>query len=452
MADRATTFLAPAPAHSGLAPVPGDPGLPYLGYALQTIRDPVGHYRRRYDRHGPVSWGNFLGRPMVSVQGPDAAQVVLGNREKAFASGPAWNFFIGPFFERGIMLLDFEEHLRHRRIMQQAFTRDRLAAYLRRIDAGAGHTVADWRPGRRRMLPLFRRLTLDMAIDVFLGLELDRRETRRVERAFVDAVRAGLAVVRFPVPGLRWSRGLRARAALVDFFAGHIPAKRAQGGDDLFSVLCAARSEDGERFTDADVVNHMIFVLMAAHDTSTIALTTMAYYLARHPEWQERCREESRSLGAGPVDSAALESLPTLDLVLRESLRLCPPVPLLPRIAVRDTSVLGHHIPAGTLVSVTTFSNHRLADYWPDPERFDPERFSPDRRSAITHPYAWFPFGGGVHKCIGLHFADLQVKAVMHRLLRAHRWSVPAGYTWDLDMSTLPVPKDGLPVTLHPYG
>ncbi|MER6915307.1 cytochrome P450 [Streptomyces sp. NPDC000594] len=450
MARSAPTLLAPAPAGSGLAPVMGDPGLPYLGYALDTIRDPAAHFRRRRDRYGPVSWGNFLGRPIISVQGPEAAQTVLGNPEKAFASGPGWHFFIGPFFERGIMLLDFEEHLRHRRIMQQAFTRERLTAYLERIDDSALRSVDSWRPGRARLLPLFRRLTLDMAMDVFLGLEPDRARLRRVERAFMDAVSAGLAFVRFPVPGLRWSRGLKARRELTDFFTGHIPAKRAQGGDDLFAVLCRARSEDGERFSDTDVVNHMIFVLMAAHDTSTIALTTMAYYLARHPEWQERCRAASRAVPTDRVDIAVLDSLTDLDLVLKESLRLCPPVPLLPRVAVRDTSVLGHHIPAGALVAVTTYSNHRLPEHWPDPERFDPERFAPERRGEITHPYAWSPFGGGVHKCIGLHFANLQVKAVMHRLLRSRSWSVPEGYTWELDMSTLPVPKDGLPVTLAP--
>ncbi|ANW21418.1 cytochrome P450 [Streptomyces clavuligerus] len=446
----ASSSLAPAPSGSALAPVMGDPGLPYIGYALHTMWNPIRHFRRRYDQYGPVSWGNFLGRPIVSVQGPEAAQVVLGNREKAFASGPAWDYFIGPFFERGIMLLDSDEHLRHRRIMQQAFTRERLAGYLEYIDQSARRGIDAWRPGRRTLLPLFRRLTLDMALDVFLALDLDRAGSHRVERAFEDAVRAGLALVRFPVPGLRWSRGLKARRYLVDFLTGHIPAKRDRGGDDLFAVLCGARSEDGERFSDTDVVNHMIFVLMAAHDTSTIALTTMAYYLARHPEWQERCRDRSLALGDGPVDSAALDALTELDLVLRESLRLCPPVPLLPRIAVRDTEVLGHHIPAGTFVGVTAFSNHRLPEHWPDPERFDPERFAVARRTEITHPYSWFPFGGGVHKCIGMHFANLQIKAVMHQMLRTHAWSVPEGYTWRLDMSTLPVPRDGLPVTLRP--
>lgn len=449
MKRKTPVLLAPAPPGSGLLPVPGNPGLPYVGYALHTLRDPVGLNRRRHERYGPVSWGNFLGRRLVTLQGPEAAQAVLGNRGKAFATGPAWGFFIGPFFERGIMLLDFEEHLHHRRIMQQAFTRERLTSYLERMNLSAARSIAGWHPGPFTMLPNLKRLTLDLAVDVFMGLALDTEETRRVNRAFTDAVRAGLSVVRFPVPGLRWSRGLKARDVLVEFFRRHIPDKRRDGGDDLFAALCTAESEEGERFTDTDVVNHMIFALMAAHDTTTIALTSMAYHLARHPEWQERCRAESVALGTERISLGDLERLPSLDMVMRESLRLCPPVPMLPRVAVRDTEVLGHHIPAGTMVSVANFTNHRMAEHWPEPQEFDPGRFAAERRREITHQYAWSPFGGGVHKCIGLYFADVEIKAVMHRLLLDHSWSVPPGYTWKLDMTTLPVPRDGLPVTLR---
>ena len=103
------------------------------------------------------------------------------------------------------------------------------------------------------------------------------------------------------MPGLRWSRGPAPAARLLeDYLRPRIPEHRASDGDDLFTALCHAQSEDGETFTDDDVVNHMIFLLMAAHDTSTITLTTMAYYLAKNPEWQDRCRDESLALGTGP--------------------------------------------------------------------------------------------------------------------------------------------------------
>ena len=108
----------------------------------------------------------------------------------------------------------------------------------------------------------------------------------------------------------------------------------------MLTVLCHTTDDDGNSFTDEDVVNHMIFLMMAAHDTSTSTLTTMAYHLAANPYWQERCREESARLGDGPLDIDALEKLETLDLVINESLRLVTPLPFNVRRTVRDTELL----------------------------------------------------------------------------------------------------------------
>lgn len=125
------------------------------------------------------------------------------------------------------------------------------------------------------------------------------------------------------------------------------------------------------------------------------------------------------------------------------------PVPALPRKVVKDTSILGFHIPAGSLVVVPMLSNHHMAEWWPDPDRFDPERFSPERREDRVHKFAWAPFGGGAHKCIGMYFAGMQVKTILHQVLQRYRWSVPERYEWPLDTTSLPSPKDGLPVRLE---
>ena len=191
----------------------------------------------------------------------------------------------------------------------------------------------------------------------------------------------------------------------------------------------------------------MIFLLMAAHDTTTITLSSMAYHLATHPEWQERAREES--IAAGDVDYDGVLALDVLDRVMKESMRLCSPVPTLPRVAVRDTAIAGFHIPAGSFVSVSPYMNHYLPELWPDPTRFDPDRFAPDRREDRSHRLAFEPFGAGVHKCIGMHFAGIQVRAVFHELLRSYRWSVPPDYVWPLDLTALPLPRDGVPVKLE---
>jgi cytochrome P450 len=428
--------------------IPGDFGLPVVGHTFQVLSGRMYTSRERYDRYGPVHWTKSFGRKSVNVIGPDVVGEVLQNGEHAYANGPGWDFFIGRFFGRGLMLLDFDEHHRHRRIMQQAFTNERLAGYLVPMNETLAAGIAAWQPQAQfEVYPALKQLTLDVATRTFMGAE-PGAEADRLNAAFTDCVRAGTAVFRFPVPGLRWKKGLAGRAYLERYLGAQIPAKRAGGGADLFSALCAAEDEDGARFSDDDIVNHMIFLLMAAHDTTTITMSTMAYYLAKYPEWQERCRSESRSLGVEQVPYERLPELVSLDLVMKESMRLVTAVPGLARMTVKDTTLAGFRIPADTYVSVSLHLTQNLAEYWPDPSHFDPERFSAERREDKVHRHAWIPFGGGVHKCIGLHFGGMQVKAAMHQLLLTHRWDVPADYQLAIDWTSLPRPKDGLPVRL----
>jgi cytochrome P450 len=444
----APRVLDPPPAGSGLRGVPGDSGPPLIGYSLRFLSDGMGWARRRYDVYGPVSWTDVLGARLVSALGPDATEVVLRNKDKAFSQS-GWEYFIGPFFRRGLMLLDFEEHLHHRRIMQQAFTRDRMRGYLATMQPGLAAGVAAWQPRERfAWFPAIKHLLLQNATEVFVGVDLGARE-ERVFKAFLDTVQAGTALVRADVPGGRWHAGLKGRRELETFFHAELPAKRAGDDGDLFAALCHAETDEGDTFDDADVVNHMIFLLMAAHDTSTITLTTMAYELARHPGWQERIRDEVLALDADELSYEDLEKLPSVDLVMKEALRLVAPVPSLARRTVVDTDLLGHHVPAGTMVATSPWFNGLMPEYWQQPERFDPERFSDERAEDKVHPYAWAPFGGGVHKCIGMHFASVQIKATLHQVLRRYRWRVPAGYEMPLDTTSLPVPADGLPVTLE---
>ncbi len=448
---RSRPFADPPPG-SGLRPVMGDNGMPVFGHMLEVILDVLGTSRTRYERYGPVSWAGSAIGPVVSVAGPDGLEEVLRNARKDFANGPAWEQLIGPFFDRGLMLLDFEEHLGHRRIMQAAFTRARLEAYLDTMQPGIAASVERWDTGRSfRALPAVKHLLLESASDVFLGGHPDGETEAAVLRAFTDTVQAGSAFLRRDVvPGSRWARGLRGRELLEQFFRDQLPAKHAQTDhDDLFAALVHLSDDDGNRFTDDDVVNHMIFLLMAAHDTSTITLNTMLWGMARHPQWQERARAEADAIGDRPLRWDDLAAMPTLDLVQREALRYIAPVLVLMRTAVRDTQVLGHHVPAGTTLMLMPLATQRMPEVWDDPDVFDPSRFAPGGEAERVHPYAWAPFGGGVHKCIGLHFAGVQIKTVLHNVLRRYRWSVPDGYELTLDTTGLPVPRDGLPLRLE---
>lgn len=428
-------------------------GLPVVGQVLDYVRDPVAMFERQWTTYGPVSPLRLPGRdPWVMVLGPDACEAVLVNRDKAFANGPAWSYLVGPFFRGGLMLLDLDEHRLHRRILQQAFTRPRLETYAARVHPAVARGTAGWspRPGFRAY-PALKTLTLDVAADLFMGgAELTTREEMdRVNRAFIACVQAASALMRVDVPPGRWWRAHRGRRVLEDFLRTYLPQKRATETGDLFSQLCHVQSEDGERLSDDEVVDHMVFLMMAAHDTSTSTLSTMMEMLGKHPEWQQRCREESLALGDEPT-LAELEGLTSLDLVMRECLRLRAPVPVVVRRTVKDTAVLGTRIPEGTFVSVAPQFTHLMPELWTEPLRFDPERFGPDRREDKAHRHAWDPFGGGVHKCLGMFFAGAEVTAVVHHLLRRFEWHVDPAYTAPLDHHSLPFPKDGQPVDLRP--
>ncbi|MFC0313292.1 cytochrome P450 [Gordonia phosphorivorans] len=439
-------LLAQPAAGSDLRPVPVSERNGVLEI-LTMRRDPFDFSEKRLQQYGEVFAMNALGVRIVTAHGAEAASEILMNKDRAFANAPAWSYFIGPFFNRGIMLLDFDEHRHHRHILQQAFAPKVLKGYFDEMQPVIIDRVSKFPEGRVKLFEEFKELTLDIALEIFLGLELSKPEADRLNKAFIETVRAGVALVRKPVPGGRWWKGLRSRKILEDFFYKHIPAKRATATPDLFSVLCHAESDDGDTFTDEDVVNHMIFVLMAAHDTTTITMTQMAYRMAEHPEWQARARAQSMALNA-ELTYDDLAGMTVIDGVMKESLRLCPPVPAQPRMAIKDTQVNGFFIPSGTMVTIPQLANHRDPQYFSEPDVFDPTRFEPDRAEDKGHRMAWMPFGGGVHKCIGLYFGQMEIKTIMHNLLRDYEWSVPAGYRLPMDYSALPVPKDKLPVTL----
>jgi cytochrome P450 len=447
--------LAEPPPGSGLKPVLGDAGPPFIGHIIEMLRGGPDYLMFLYHTKGPVVFGDSPVLPGVAALGPDAAQVIYSNRNKDY-SQQGWTPVIGAFFNRGLMLLDFEEHLFHRRIMQEAFVRSRLVGYLEQMDNVVSQVIAnDWVVNDARFLlyPAMKALTLDIASMVFMGHEpgADHDLVTKVNSAFTMTVRAGNAVIRTPVPPFTWWRGLRARKLLEDYFAERVRERRGKEGNDLLTVLCQTEDEEGNRFSDEDIVNHMIFLMMAAHDTSTTTATHMAHQLAANPRWQERCRDESNRLGDGPLDIESLEKLESLDLVMNEAIRLVSPVQWAMRRTVRDTELLGYYLPKGTNVIAYPGMNHRLPELWTDPLKFDPDRFTEPRNEHKRHRYAFTPFGGGAHKCIGMTFGQLEIKTILHRLLRRYRFELPRpGYEATWDYRTIPIPMDGMPILLRP--
>jgi cytochrome P450 len=385
--------------------------------------------------------------------GPEANELVLFDQAKLFSSTHGWGSILGLLFPRGLMLLDFDEHRLHRRELSVAFKSGPMKPYLAELDKGIAGRVAQWKakPGEMLFYPAMKQLTLDLAATSFLGAEIGP-EVDEITRAFVDMVAASVAPIRKPIPGTQMARGVAGRKRIVAYFSEQIPIRRAKGGEDLFSQLCRATHEDGALLSNQDIVDHMSFLVMAAHDTLTSSLTSFIGELAAHPDWQQKLREEVSALGLSPdapIGFDHLEAMPLSEMAFKEALRIKPPVPSMPRRAVRDFTFKGYAIPGGTLVGINPLFTHHMPDLWPEPDSFDPLRFT-EEAQRNRHRFAWVPFGGGAHMCLGLHFAYMQAKTFARHFLQNLEVSIAPGYKPQWQMWPIPKPRDGLRVTVKP--
>lgn len=423
-------------------------GWPLIGQTFSYRRDAYDFYWRVYRQYGEVSRSSLLFRQVYNLLGPDANELVLLNQGGNFKSQPAWEELLQALFPGGLMLRDGAEHKMHRRLMQGAFSHESLRGYHTMMDARIATTLDQW-PIERPVpfLALIKQLTLDVATQVFMG-EQSGLVAADLQDDFVSMVDASVAIVRLNLPGLPYGQGLAARRRMVRYFQERVAAKRRSAETDLFARLAQAKDETGQHFSDEEVVNHMIFMMMAAHDTTTSTLTSVIRCLAENPHWQRSLREEALA-AAQPLSFDGLSGLTLTDLVMKEALRMYPPVPTLPRLASEPFEFKGHLIPGQSLVALSPLISHYLPDIWTEPAKFDPERFAPNRAEDRRHRFAWVPFGGGVHKCIGMHFADNQIKLVLHHLLTRFEWQLAAPQASRVDWIPICHPVDGLPVILR---
>jgi len=220
--------------------------------------------------------------------------------------------------------------------------------------------------------------------------------------------------------------------------------------DDLLALLLAARDEDtGEGMDPTLLRNQVLTLFVAGHETTSSALAWTWYLLSTHPQVAERLRAElTASLGDRPP---TMDDLPRLDyarMVIEEAMRLYPPAWATSRNPVDDDEIDGIRIPKGTLVFLSPYLTHRHPDFWENPEGFDPERFRPEPVKA-RHRFAYFPFGGGPHLCIGETFAMTEAVLVLATIAQRFRLDLAAGERVEPAPLVTMRPRDGLPMRLH---
>ena len=413
---------------------PKAPGLRQLvplpfGTLGSLIRDPLGFQIRARERFGDI-FRLRLGPLLVHfVYHPDYVTRVLVDRQKNYLRG--WQYgFLRRQLGENLVVSDGEYWRRQRRLAQPAFHHRRLVGYGEIMLDAVGGMLSPWRASRGEAIdvaPALSRLALSIAGRTLFSRDIGH-EADEVGRAF--AVLANYLESRLnrpftnpppwaPTPGnLRFKRATRVLHRIVSEI---IARRRRESEDcgDLLSMLMQARDEEsGASMSDAQLRSEVLTFLIAGHETTATAMTWACYLLASHPSIQQRVRDEiAEATGDRLPGVADLPALTFTRTVIEESLRLYPPVWLLPRQAEEEDEIGGYRIPARSTVVVCQYATHRHPDIWPEPDRFDPDRFSEERRKEIPNG-AFFPFLGGPHLCIGKEFAMMEMRLVLATLLR----------------------------------
>ncbi|HUH37282.1 MAG TPA: cytochrome P450 [Spongiibacteraceae bacterium] len=430
--------------------IPGDEGWPLVGllpkyfYHLDTL---VMDIQRRF---GNVARMRIPGSVGLFVFGADNFQRIVLDKERLFSAREGLQATLGQLFTEALLLQDYDDHRFQRRMMQGAFKNHSLRQYPALMNPIIADELAGWSgPGATTMHSRLKNMLLKVSAKTFFGIAADNSDALHLGRSFGDMVDAMLAMVRWDVPGFSHHRGLRGRRALEQFFDSVIPQRRDGDGQDMLSHMCRETNDNGALFSNEEITNQAIFLLFAAHDTTTSLLSNLLLHLAQDENLQEKVRAESLALDNRHLAFDDLNHLGALDNCIDECLRLYPPAPLSARATLRDCEIEGYAVPAGTTLYLPMIFNHRDPRFWREPDHFDPDRFAPGREEHKQHPFAYHPFGGGAHKCIGMHFARMMAKCVMHQLLLSQRFTLPTNYHSRHLWVPLPRPTR-LPLTFTP--
>ena len=406
-------------------------GLPLLGHSLSFYIDALTHVSKLQEKYGDIFSMNVLNRKVQVFLTPEITKEVFLDVDDNFSSELGWSFSIGPAFKNGLMLRDFDDHKYHRGIMQHAFRRDALEQYLILTEPLISKWVEEIK--KKKEVDIYQEvksLTLELAFVVFFG---DSTEDNKVNMGnfFTDAIRSATTPVRLNLPYTGYRKGIKAREELMKYFGQQYEqVEIGSGRKDLFQELCSASDENGNFLSREEVAQHMIFLLLAAHDTTTSTISNSLWFLANNLEWREKIVKESTE--SNLLDITSLKKAELLETLFKESIRLYPPVPISPRGVVRDCNISNYALKKNSIIAVSPLLIHRDNRYWENPNDFFPERFL-----TKSDEGAYFPFAGGAHTCIGKFFASYLFKNIIGHFVSEVNFKRGVE---DVQISTVPIP------------
>jgi cytochrome P450 len=447
---------APGATHAAGDGLPPGPVAPPLLQAMRWVQWPLPFMDECAQRYGETFTLRLpAAPPIVMFSHPDAIKTIFTGDEEDLRAGEA-NYRLEPILgKHSLLILDGQEHLRERRLLQPPFHGDRMLAYgtvMRDIAAAA---VERWPAGRPFALhPEMQSVTLDVILRTVFGLD-EGPTKRELRAALLDLLTIGanpqllLAAQQGNGNGSGPARFFTARDRVDQQLFAEIAARRradVSGRADILSLLVAATYEDGRPLEDRALRDELMTMLLAGHETTATALAWAVSHVLASVDVRDRLRDELRTAGPAPFDPQHVTRLEYLDAVCRETLRLTPIVPLVGRRLTRPMTVGGVDLPAGVVASPCIYLAHRRPERWPEPDRFRPERFLESKPT----PYEFLPFGGGVRRCLGMAFALVEMKIVLAEVLsRVELRAAPGYQVRVVRRSVTLAPSEGMPVIME---
>lgn len=432
--------------------LPGPPAQPVLGWRgniIQFNRDPLAYLQAAH-AHGPLTAFVRGSTHAVCAFSPEYNRQIL--TDPALFHTPYRQFIRGDGavlrLSLGLIAMNAAQHTQQRRLMLPAFHRQHVEAHRDVIVALTEAMLAGWQPGQQRDLAReMQQLTLLIVSKTLFGLDAAH------ERQTIDNI---VEWSRLNTAGglLRGARQLlgapdrqleRVSARLEQRIRALIAEKRAAPTEqqDVLSLLIAARDEDGAALSDDELIGQTNQLFVAGHDTTFNALTWTLFLLAQHPATLADLVDELSGVLHGDAPTIAqLAQLPLLERVIKESMRLLPPVPFSLRRSTAPFRLGDFDLAAGTLVYYSQYITHHLPELYDAPQQFRPERWADSSPS----PYEYLPFSAGPRMCIGASFAMLELKLVLALVLQRFRLALAAGAQIDYQVHVTLTPRAGLPV------
>ncbi len=434
---------------------PGPGGNLVLGNLIEFRRDPLGFFTRCAREYGDLVRYRIAHVNVYLLNHPDLIESVLVTGHHNFIKGrtlQAGRVLLGD----GLLTSEGESWRRQRRLMQPAFHRERIAVYGEAIVASARQMLAAWRPGETRDVHQeMVRLTLLIVAQTLFGVQVgaEADEVSDALQVFLEQFRqqvdTGLLIPDWlPTPGnLRLGTAIRQLEAIIYRLIRAQRADRAER-NDLLAALLRAQDENGHQMTDRQLRDEVMTLFLAGHETTAVALAWTWYLLAQNPDVENELMAELQAvLGGRSPTVADLPNLPYAEQVVKESLRLYPPVWAFARVAVRDCEIGGYPVRAGTSVAMSQWAMHRDARYFARPNEFIPERWTDEFIRQLPR-FAFFPFGGGPRVCIGSSFAMIEMVLLLATVAQQFRLTLAPGHAIELWPTVTLHPRHGLPMMI----